>query len=809
MKAVIMAGGKGTRLRPLTSNTPKPMVPLLNKPCMEYSIELLKKYGITEIAVTVQYMPEVIKNYFGDGSDYGVHIRYFEESIPLGTAGSVKNAEEFLTETFIVISGDALTDYNLAEAIHFHEQKKAIATLVLTQVDSPLEYGVVMTDDEGRIKRFLEKPSWSEVFSDTVNTGIYIFEPEIFSYYEKGVEFDFSKDLFPLFLQEQRPLYGFVARGYWSDIGNLAMYRQTQFDMLDGLVDVMLRGKEVAPKVFVERWVDIQSNVKITGPAYIGENSALISGSMIGPYTVMGKRNVINRGSVLQKTILWEGNYIEQQVEAQGVTVCNHTKIGQCSSFFEGAVIGDKCKIGAKSFVKEGVKIWPRKIIDEGSTVHSSLIWGEKQSNRLFTDQGIQGIANVDITPDFMSQLGAAYGSVVHSGANISLSSCSHPFANLMKQALMAGLISAGIDIIDFGATMAPVARYGVQQLGITGGVHIVMEEPLVLNRMFIEFYDQDGIYLGPELQRKIENAFWQEDFRRSPCEAIGMNHLYPQVVDQYIEGLYQAIQAEKVKEKQFKVVVEHHSSPIQHIILSILNRLSCKVISISREEQQDHLELIRYVKQNQADIGISMDKNGQDFHLITEQGKIIERNMLYAFQLLIHDQEKQRFVLGIPNSAPSVLDHLATELEVTVIRTKENPRSMMEVTKGASFHPMFDALYTLVKTMEYMSIRDTCLSEVDAMVPHFHIVNEAVFCPWTEKGKVMRLMMEEMKGKEIELLDGIKLYSNQGWVLILPDQEKPSFRVISQAASTEVASILAQTFAERIRKFQVQSFSI
>ncbi|MBR2569473.1 MAG: nucleotidyltransferase family protein, partial [Paenibacillus sp.] len=238
MKAVIMAGGKGTRLRPLTLNTPKPMVPLLNRPCMEYIIELLKRHDIHQIAVTVQYLPEVIRNHFGDGSAYGVELYYAEEDTPLGTAGSIKNAAEFLDETFIVISGDALTDFNLRQAIDYHKDKDALATMVLTQVDSPLEYGVVMTDESGRVTRFLEKPSWSEVFSDTVNTGIYVLEPEILDWIPANCSYDFSLNLFPELLSNNKALYGYVAEGYWSDIGNLQQYRKSQFDMLDGHVHV-------------------------------------------------------------------------------------------------------------------------------------------------------------------------------------------------------------------------------------------------------------------------------------------------------------------------------------------------------------------------------------------------------------------------------------------------------------------------------------------------------------------------------------------------------------------------------------------
>ena len=242
MKAVIMAGGKGTRLRPLTCNKPKPMVPIVNRPMMEHIIYLLQKHGFNEVWITLFYLPELIRNYFGDGSEFGMKINYSLEETPLGTAGSVKKVVDNLNDTFLVISGDALTDINLEKAIKFHKAKKVKATIVLTKVPNPLEYGVVIADQKGEVKRFLEKPGWGEVFSDTVNTGIYILEPEVFNLFESGSEFDFSKNLFPMLLDKGESIGGFVADGYWSDIGNLEQYRQAHYDVLTGKVKGSIPG---------------------------------------------------------------------------------------------------------------------------------------------------------------------------------------------------------------------------------------------------------------------------------------------------------------------------------------------------------------------------------------------------------------------------------------------------------------------------------------------------------------------------------------------------------------------------------------
>ncbi|WP_078545656.1 nucleotidyltransferase family protein [Litchfieldia alkalitelluris] len=236
MKGVIMAGGKGTRLRPLTYHMPKPMVPLLHTPVMEYCIELLKKHQITEIAVTTGYLGEDIKQYFGNGSKWGIDLLYFDEISPLGTAGSVKNAEAFLDEPFVVISGDVLTDFDLTEAISYHQEKQAVLTILMKKVQNPSQYGIMTTNEEGKVCRFLEKPKENEIFSHFINTGIYIVDPILFSYIPIGECYDFSKDLFPKLLEQNAKVYGYLVNGYWSDIGSFPQYKQTRFDLLNDRV---------------------------------------------------------------------------------------------------------------------------------------------------------------------------------------------------------------------------------------------------------------------------------------------------------------------------------------------------------------------------------------------------------------------------------------------------------------------------------------------------------------------------------------------------------------------------------------------
>ena len=287
MKAVVMAGGEGSRLRPLTVTRPKPMVPIVGRPVMEHILNLLKVHGIEDVVVTVQYMASAIEDYFGEGGQLGMRITYSREETPLGTAGSVKNAEEHLTEPFLVISGDALTDFNLTEIIKYHRDKRSLATLTLAHVSNPLEYGVIITDDSGHIRQFLEKPSWGEVFSDTINTGIYVLDPVIFSYFEKDTVFDFSQQLFPKMLAQGDAIYGYVADGYWCDVGNLAEYMKANADVLQGRVNIDITGSDLGGGVWAEDGVEVAADAQVFGPVFLGHDCKVKSGVIIhGPSCV-------------------------------------------------------------------------------------------------------------------------------------------------------------------------------------------------------------------------------------------------------------------------------------------------------------------------------------------------------------------------------------------------------------------------------------------------------------------------------------------------------------------------------------------
>src|SRR5215203_3620927 len=318
MKAVIMAGGKGTRLRPLTSNQPKPMISIVNKPCMEHILELLRRHGFTRVKVTLEYMPEVIQGYFGDGSEWGMNIEYSVAEEPLGTAGSVKYVENRLGERFVIVSGDALTNVDLTEALSFHEERGAEATLVLKKVDDPSGFGIVTVEEDGRVTDFMEKPDEEEVFSYTANTGIYILEPSVLDDIPEGQEYDWSKEQFPKMLEEGRPLYGYVTESYWEDIGNIEQYMGAQRAVLDGEVE----GVEPA-----------------------GEGASIVRSTVGGEST------------------------IGEEAELDGALIMRACNIGPRARVLEGSALGDGTRVGEGATVAAGASVLPGESIEEGDEV--------------------------------------------------------------------------------------------------------------------------------------------------------------------------------------------------------------------------------------------------------------------------------------------------------------------------------------------------------------------------------------------------------------------------------------------------------
>ncbi len=494
MKAVIMAGGAGTRLRPLTSNTPKPMLPIANVPMMEHIIRLCTRHGIGDFVVTVQFLAGSIQKYFGDGADFAVSLAYAVEESPLGTAGSVGNARDLLREPFLVISGDALCDFDLGVVLRAHEESGSIATIVLYNAENPLEFGIVITREDGSVERFLEKPTWGQVFSDTVNTGIYVLDPAVFDLIPPGEVVDFSQDVFPGLLAAGETVNGHVAEGYWEDVGTIEAFMKAQRDVLDGRVDVDIPGFEVSDGVWQGEGVELGSDVRVEGPALIGRNCRIRSGTRIREYSVIGDNVVVGEDSILTRTLVFDNAYIGRQVQSRGGIIGKGADVREHARLEPDVVVGDGCSIGAGAVLNPAVRVYPFKRVEPAAIVNTSVVWESRAARSLFGRRGVRGIANVDITPELAVRLAMAYASTLDKDATVTCSRNASRAARALKRAFMAGLNAAGVSVDDLEIAAVPLTRF--QAARTSGGITLRADpsEPEIIE---IRFFDRDGIEVG------------------------------------------------------------------------------------------------------------------------------------------------------------------------------------------------------------------------------------------------------------------------------------------------------------------------
>jgi mannose-1-phosphate guanylyltransferase/phosphomannomutase len=825
MKAVIMAGGEGTRLRPLTSNCPKPMLPLANRPMMEHIIGLLKQHGIDEIVVTVAFLANQIRTYFGDGSEFGVKMVYATEDQPLGTAGSVRNAMDVLDERFLVISGDVLTDIDLSKIIAFHDEHQAMATIGLVHVDNPLEFGIVITQEDGTIERFLEKPTWGQVFSDTINTGIFVLEPSIFDYIAADRPVDFSGEVFPALLADGKPLYGAIAEGYWEDVGTLESYVSAHKDVMDAKVAVDVPGFEFGQGIWIGEGAEVHPDARIEGFAIIGENSRVEAGARLGDYTVLGSNVRVRGDADLERSVVHDNVYLAETVRLRGAVIGRSCDLRRGARCDDGAVVGDECFIGDDAHVAAGVKIYPFKTVEAGAVINSSIVWESKGARSLFGRAGVAGLANVDISPELAAKVAMAFATTLRKDATVITSRDSSRAARMLKRSFMAGLNAAGVNVLDLEIASVPVTRFLARQPVAAGGVTIRLVEG-DSQSVVIRFFDNAGLDLTEDAQRKIERLFAREDYRRVLAGEIGDIGFPPRALEQYTAALGETVDLSVVRSAGFKLVIDYSYGTTAFVMPNVLAKLGAEVLGVNPYAStraaihHDPIEAAEQVgalvRASGAHLGVVVDRDGEHLTLIDDTGtRLTDDEARLAFVSLVSGH-----LLGdriaLPVNVSSAAEALAADHDVRVQRTKTSTAALMAAASepgvgfAASgdggfilpgFLPAFDAGAALVKLLELLALEGTTLSAVRGSLPRTHLAHETVVTPWEQKGLVMRTLVELSKDRRLELIDGVKVIHDDGWVLALPDPEEPITHIYAEGPDHATAKNLAKEYVRRIRQ--------
>jgi mannose-1-phosphate guanylyltransferase/phosphomannomutase len=819
-----MAGGEGTRLRPLTSNQPKPMVPVVGKPCMEHILELLKAHGLEDVVVTVAFLPQAIRSYFGDGDSLGLHIEYSVEESPLGTAGSVRLAANKLDDTFLVISGDALCDVDLTRLVEFHKERKASVTIGLKSVDNPLEFGIVVTDSEGRVERFLEKPSWGQVFSDTINTGIYVLEPEVLKHVPTDRPYDFSKELFPLLLEMGRPIYGLPLEGYWQDIGDLDQYRQANFDALDGHVNLSIPGVRLRGNVFAGEGVEFDLDA-VEGPAYIGNYCRISPEATVAPYSVLGNSVTLRDGARTSRAVIDSSTHVGRSSIVEGAVVGRNCDLRAHVRLHEGVAIGDEVTIGAEAVVMPGVRIYPYKEVESGAHIHESLIWESRATSRTFGTDGVAGLVQVDVTPEVAVRLAAALGTALKRGSRVVASRESPPACRMIKRAMVSGVNSTGVDVADLRVLPAAVSRHLLKTHGYDAGFHVgtSQTDPEVVQ---IRFFEQPGIPLTPTLQKEIEKHFTRHELRRVPYADVG-NVSYPaRVRESYAQDLLSGIDVESVRARSFRIVIDYSHSAASFVLPLVLGPLGVDEVSAHAFTDRGGGGMLtvddalgqakRLVRAIGADFGVVLDRAGERLYLVDEQANEIPVEQTLLLYLSLLGSNGRRGKLALPITVTSQADAVLEGSTLEIVRTGASLPDLTKVAAGdgfvfggavgggyvfPEFLPAYDAVASLCKLLELLAPVRRPLSELVAELPVPALVRRDVPCPWALKGLVMRVLSERTQGQEVDTLDGIKVFGERGWTQVLPDPDEPVVHLYAEGATAEDSEALLAELQQSVEE--------
>jgi mannose-1-phosphate guanylyltransferase / phosphomannomutase len=829
VKAVVMAGGEGTRLRPMTANQPKPMLPVANRPIMEHVLRLLRRHGFDETIVTVQFLAALVRNYFGDGEEFGMNLQYATEEMPLGTAGSVRNAEDALRdEPFLVISGDALTDLDLTAMVNFHKETGALVTVGLARVPNPLEFGIVITQEDGQIQRFLEKPTWGQVFSDTVNTGVYVMEPEVLAEVPPGELVDWSGDIFPKLLKRGAPLFGYVTDDYWEDVGTHESYLKAQADVLSRRVQTDIAGFEVSPGVWVAEGAEVDPDAVLTGPLCIGDYAKIEAGAHVREFTVIGSNVVVKEGAFLHRAVVHNNVYVGQGATLRGCVIGKNTDVMRLARIEEGAIVGDECVIEPEAYLSAKVKVYPFKTIEAGAVVNNSVIWESRGQRTLFGPRGVSGLINVEVTPELAVRLASAYATLLRKGSTVTTSRDASRAARTFKRAVQGALNASAINVVDLEAQPLPVARFETAREQYSGGV-VLRTTPGDPQSADIIFLNEHGAELSHADQRKLERVFSRQEFRRAFPGEIGELSYAPRVVESYTRELLRCVDMTGVREANLRVVADCAGGTTSLVLPSLLGTIGVDVLTLNNRldevsptetvaQQRAGLQrLAEMVSSFRAAFGVRFDPVGERIQLVDEKGELVseDRALLAVLDLVAAERKSGR--VALPVTATRVAEQVCRFHGVQVTWT---PTSLDALTVAATGEDVIfaadgrggfvvpectrtvDGIAAFVALLGLVARTRLTLSQIDARIPVAHMLKRSIPTPWAAKGSVMRTVVEAAGSNDIDTTDGVRVVvPDRGWVLALPDPADAVTHLWAEGNDADSAQLLMEEWAEVVEQ--------
>ncbi len=832
MKAVVMAGGFGSRIQPLTNSRPKPMLPVVNRPMMENTMMTLKDLGITDFIVLLYFKPEVIQDYFGDGSEFGMNITYVVPDDDYGTAGAVKLAQDHIgDDNFIIISGDLVTDFDFQKIFDYHAQKESKLTITLTSVENPLEFGVVIANNEGKIEKFLEKPSWGEVFSDTINTGIYIIEPEILDYIPKGEDFDFAKDLFPLLMEEGVELIAGNAQGYWRDVGNPDSYREVHEDIMSGRVDFKMPGNMVKypdGELYSIESYELDESVEIIGKVVLGQNV------MIGKRTklknvVISDNGEIGEDAKISNSVIWENVSIGKGTKIDNGVICNNNVIGKNTKMTAGIILAEGCEIGELVTVEKDVTIWPDKIIESASIVSSNVILGSKYKNSIFENGMVIGKSNVEFSCEMSSKLAEAFGVQLPVGSTVLVARDHHKSSRMLKRAFVGGMLAAGINVVDLKSMPSSVMRFDLaNHPDYIAGVFFRQVRDDTTSTV-VTFYNDEALRINNDLAKKIEKAFFKETFRRVDFSDIGRvseSHRIQECGD-YKKSMEEGFQKRLFSCVDCRIAVDMMHGSASEVFPHVLNDLKIENIIFNGFYDAQRLsnfkslhkhsvdDMQKIVKSLELDAGFLLYPFGQRLEIVCDKGTLLSKqdSLLVVLTLMDIDAAAQgvKKHIFLPTWAPDMVtfENLDVEYGKYADFTAEQLKQydLIATADGnfafTEFALYRDSMYAALKILEMVVKHELKLSDLVSRTENFYHAHAAIECAQALKGKMMRKFLEDARDKRSSSADGVKIWLNEtDWILMIPDQYSDHLNLYIQAVNETAGQEIYDQYKAKIESW-------
>lgn len=831
MIPIVMAGGFGTRIRPLSANRPKPMLTVVNRPILERVLQHLKSFGMNEVVLLTYYDPEKIRSHFGEGEQLGMKLHYFNADQDYGTAGAVAHGADMVqADEYLVLSGDVICDFDLGAIMQFHRDKRAAVTIGLTRVPNPLQFGIVIIDAEGSVKRFLEKPTWGEVFSDTVNTGIYVLQAGALAHVPRGESFDFSRDLFPSLLEAGEPLYGHVSRGYWRDIGDPESYLAGHNDFFDGTLRIIPPGRlaQVGGKpLWLEGEAQLDPSVEVRGTVVIAP------GCVVGPGVrlqdvVLGPRTHIGARAELRRSVVWEDARIDEGARIENSVLGARVQVGAGCVVEAGAIVADDTVLGQEVRVKENVKIWPSKVVEDHAVVHSNLVYAERWRTSAFEEGAVTGLTNLELTPEVAARLGAAYGTLLQPGSVVLSTRDDHPASRMLRRAFFGGVSSTGVNMVDLGLLPTPVMRHKLEGFGEVGGVSF-QQVLLVRGMTSIRFFDEHGLDISTSFAKSVERVFLREEFRRAGHQEIGAIFEQPRIVDFYAESFLKSLPVEKVRSRKLRLVVDYSHSPAVVVLPRLLAELGCDVVTLNAHTEGMReaplasdlalapKRLAAIVASLDADLGVWLYPSSERMVVVGNDKRVwADMDLVALMVAAVVAAGLPPGEVVLPTYAPSTF---RAALEASGHRVREvlsAPRALTEASRQRdvifasagegdfifpTLHHVTDAMFSLAKLLELLVRGGRSLAEVAARAPAVPVAHATLPCPLERKGEVMRRFAEAVQGQKVSYLEGIKVATDEGWVLLRPDRVTPVLHIHAEADSAQFARTLVQQRRGEIAK--------